>query len=145
MQTFNSMIYRLLFVVFCFISFAQLKAQSQKKLYQSFAVQTATTVALELGDFPVEVRETEGPSIFIEGELSVTEIDEQLLSFLVQKGRYKLQANYNTSCQEIKLAWAKELSTLMKAGEVCEEQIKFVLYLPKGLKINDSQTISASR
>ena len=145
MQALNFMIYRLLFVVFCFISFAQLKAQSQKKLYQSFAVQAATTVAIDLGNFPVEVRETEGPSIFIEGELSVTEIDEQLLSFLVQKGRYKLTADYNAACQEIKLAWAKELSTLMKAGEVCEEQIKFVVYLPKGLKINDSQTISASR
>lgn len=108
--------------------------QISKKTFQTVITDNAETVRLDIKDAKVELKETKGSRLLIETSIRLSVPNEALLSFVIANGRYKLTQTLDPSNRVLTLASKKDKNVILVKGEICDEAVTYVIYVPKNIR-----------
>ena len=130
------LIYTLLFSIgfYCGLS-----AQVTTTLHQTILASGADEVSFALeGD--IEIRETKGSRIIVETVISLESDNAALLDYLANSGRYDILQSVSEAESMITLTSKERTNVIIIKGKECNEEIKYVVYLPEGIKNTENLT-----
>jgi len=131
--------------LFCTLFFALLagvcEAQITKTIHQTFTLDDATNVDINVVGKNVEIRETKGSRVMVEITIQISEPNERLLDFIINSGRYNLDRTMDVSQGRLKIASKRTNNVIMVKGKECYEQLSYIFYVPAAVKyVNNSTT-----
>jgi len=129
----------------CTLFFALLaissKAQMTKTIHQTFTLEDATSVDINVVGKNVEIRETKGSRVMVEITIQLSEPNERLLDFIINSGRYNLDRTIDAAQGRLKIASKRTNNVIMVKGKECYEQLSYIFYVPAAVKyVNNSTT-----
>jgi len=122
---------------FCFWCFIMLNfpfilfAQVSTTLNQSFKIDMAESVSIQVNSPNLKVKYIQGSRILVETKISLSIDNSILLDLIVQKGRYDLIKKLDMNTKSIKLIPKNNHSLIVIKGKELEEQISYTIYIPK--------------
>jgi hypothetical protein len=127
--------YPLLFISLLFLMTGKpLNAQVTTLLHQAFSTDGASTIRINIDEDNIKIKETKGSRVIIETRISISLPNKNLLDFIAGNGRYDLIKSYDTSTKEIVLSSKDHKNVLIVKGEVCEEMLDYIIYIPPTLR-----------
>lgn len=129
-----------MFCVFLFMTFG-LSAQASKTLHQTFTVDGAEKVNINVVGSKVEMKETKGSRILVETTVLLSVSNVRLLDFVANSGRYDLDKTTDPATNELTISSKKSNNVIMVKGKECQEQISYVFYIPTSVKFANNSTI----
>lgn len=130
----------LLAALFCFCQFGYAQ-QSSKTIHQTFTMDGAEKIVVNVVGSNVEMRETKGSRILCEITVKLTVANDKLLDFVCNSGRYDLEKTLDAATGELTLASKKSNNVIMVKGEECREELHYVFYIPATVKFANNSTI----
>lgn len=116
-------------------------AQVSKTIHQTFTVDGAQIVNINVVGSKVEMRETKGTRVLVETTVRLSVPNDRLLDFVVTSGRYDLIKTFIESSGEVVLESKKDNNVIMVKGEECHEEISYIFYIPTAIKFANNSTI----
>lgn len=113
-------------------------AQNQKYIHQTFAMDTATTLQLDLhGEFTIET--WIGDAIMIETKASLYDASEGIFAFLIKEGRYEVEAKLegNTLLLVSKDKIRRPVGTTKGTSR---EEVQVKVFIPEKMKSAGTNT-----
>jgi len=126
--------------VLFFLAFAitGIYAQNQRIIHQTFQLDTATTLQLDLfGTFTIEP--WVGDAIMIETQISVLNASEGALNHYIKEGRYEIEPKLEGTTLLL-TSKTKKRPQLKKADGTSAEQVVVKVFMPDGLQAADANT-----
>lgn len=120
--------------IFCALITCLCFGQVSKKTFQTVIAENTETLRLDIKDATVELKETKGSRLLIETSIKLSVPNEALLNFVISNGRYKLTQTIDASNRELILGSKKDKNVILVKGEICAEEVTYVIYVPKGIR-----------
>lgn len=131
------------FILLLFLFFvAQSQGQASKIIHQTFTLDGAEKININVVGARVEIKETRGSRILIETHISISMPNERLLDYVANGGRYDLIKELDVSKNELIISSKKTNNVLVIRGEECYEEVSYVFYLPIAVRYANNSTIS---
>ena len=106
-----------------------LRAQMERTVYQSFEIDSAQTVTLNLvGDF--ELKKWAGNSILTETNVQIWNASPKILDFFIEKGRYEFTGDKQPAAFSLASKNKERQPIKTKMGD-CLEIVKVVVFVPE--------------
>jgi hypothetical protein len=116
-------------------------SQTTKTIHQTFTLDDANNVDINVVGKNIEIRETKGSRVLVEITIQISEPNERLLDFLINSGRYNLDKNLDLTQGKLKIASKRTNNVVMVKGKECYEQLSYIFYVPVAIKyVNNSTT-----
>lgn len=115
--------------------------QSSKTIHQTFQVDNAQKININVVGTKVEMRETKGSRVMVEVSVKLSVPNDRLLDFVINNGRYDLNRELNSASGELTISSKKTNNVLIVQGKECYEEISYVFYLPPAIKYANNSTI----
>ncbi len=131
-------------LIFCCIS-GMACGQVSKTLHQTFTLDNAEKVNINVVGKNIELKETKGSRILVETKVTISLQNPRLLDFIANSGRYNLIKTINSGTKELTLASKKSNDVIIVKGEECQEVLEYLIYLPKSVKFANNSTIVQNR
>ncbi len=133
------------FYLFCTLLFALWaatgRAQMTKTIHQTFTLDDATNVDINVVGKNIEIRPTKGSRVMVEITVQISDPSERLLDFIINSGRYNLEKTLDVAQGRLKIASKRSNNVIMVKGKECYEQLSYVFYVPAAIKyVNNSTT-----
>lgn len=113
-------------------------AQNQRYIHQTFELDTATTLVLDLyGEF--EVEKWVGSSIMIETRASLYDASEAIFEHFIEEGRYEIEATLEVGTLTLSSKDKVRSPIKTSAGERREE-VHVRIFIPEDLKESGTHT-----
>jgi len=122
-----------------------LSAQASKTVHQTFQLDGAQKVNINVVGTKVDIRETKGSRVLIEMSIRLSVPNERLLDYVINNGRYDLLHELNLTTGELTITSPRTNNVLLVKGQECYEEITYVVYLPTTVKFANNSTIENSR
>lgn len=122
-------------------STSSLQAQVSKTIHQTFTIDGAQIVNINVVGSNIEMRETKGSRVLVETTVLLSLPNEQLLNFVVSQGRYDLVKSFNEGTGEFNLESPKNNNVIIVKGEECKEELSYIFYIPTAVKFANNSTI----
>ncbi len=135
----------LLCLFFFFACSAFLAAQASKTVHQTFMLDGAQKVNINVVGTKVEIRETKGSRVLVEMSIKLSVPNERLLDYVINNGRYDLLHELNNATGELTITSPRTNNVLLVKGQECYEDLTYVIYLPAAVKFANNSTIENSR
>ena len=88
-------------------------------------------LALELPSQNYTIKHTKGSRILVETNISLDDVNEHLLKYLIGTGRYRLQLKKDLTAQTISLSPNSHLkNVLVVKGKEIQETLHYTIYVP---------------
>jgi hypothetical protein len=125
---------------FVFLAFAA-KGQMTKTIHQTFTLDDAKSVDINVVGKNIEIRETKGSRVMVEITIQISDPNERLLDFIINSGRYNLDKTIDVAQGRLKIASKRTNNVIMVKGKECYEQLSYIFYVPAAVKyVNNSTT-----
>jgi len=113
------------------IAFAAM-AQNQKYIHQTFELDTATSLVLDIhGDFVVE--EWVGSSIMVETRASLYDASSDIFEHFLEAGRYEIESKLENGA--LMLSSKDKVRAPIKTSKgVCREEVQVRIFIPEDLE-----------
>lgn len=118
-------------------------AQSAKTLHQTFQTDNAQKININVVGSKVEMRETKGSRILVEMTIILSVPNERLLDFVINKGRYDLSKELDSTTGELTISSQRTNNVLIVQGKECYEEINYIFYIPPSIKYANNSTIES--
>ncbi|WMX14077.1 MULTISPECIES: hypothetical protein [unclassified Aureispira] len=114
-----------------------LSAQVSTSLNQSFTIDAAQSISIQVNSPNLNIKYIQGSRILVETRVSLAIDNTALLEFIAQKGRYDLikEIDPNTKC--LKLTPRKNENLLVVKGEQLQENVSYTIYIPQHMAYID--------
>ena len=122
-------------VLFCFP--IMLSAQVSTSLNQSFNIDAAQFISIQVNSPNLKIKYTQGTRILVETRVSLSVDNSTLLDFITQQGRYDLikKVDPNTKC--LKLVLKNKQDLILIKGKELQENISYTIYIPREMAFLD--------
>ncbi|MBL4649492.1 MAG: hypothetical protein JKY03_07140 [Aureispira sp.] len=114
-----------------------LSAQVSTYLNQSFNIEAAQFISIQVNSTNLKIKYTQGTRILVETKVSLSIDNLTLLHFITQKGRYDLikKLDANTKC--LKLVPKNKQNLILIKGKELQENISYTIYIPQKMAFVD--------
>jgi len=125
-----------LFILAC-VAFAG-TAQNQKYIHQTFELDTATSLVLDLrGDFVVE--KWVGSSIMVETRARLYDASADIFEHFLEAGRYEIESTLKNGALTLS-SKDKVRAPIKTTKGVCREEVQVRIFIPEDLEQSSSNT-----
>lgn len=114
-----------------------LSAQVSTSLNQSFDIDIAQSISLEVNSPNLKVKYTQGTRILVETRVSLSIDNSTLLHFIAQKGRYDLTKELDLTTKCLKLVPKNKQDLILVKGKELQEDISYTIYIPREMALVD--------
>ena len=114
-----------------------LPAQVSTFLNQSFKVDAAHSISIQINSPNLKVKYIQGTRILVETKVSLSIDNSALLHFITQKGRYDLIKELDTNTKCIKLVPKNKQNLILIKGEELQENVSYTIYIPQTMAFID--------
>jgi len=128
-------------LMFCWLNADIGYAQVSKTLHQTFTLDGAEKINVNVVGKKVELKETKGTRILVETKVTISLPNPRLLDFVTNSGRYDLIKKMNASTRELSLESKKSNDVIVIKGEECKEVLEYKIYLPETVKFANNSTL----
>ena len=128
-------------VLFCWLCMGTTFSQVTKTLHQTFSIDAAEKVNLNVVAKKIELKETKGSRILIETKITISLPNERLLDFISNSGRYDLIKTVDGATRELSIASKKSTDVIVVKGEECHEILEYTIYMPQAIKFANNSTL----
>jgi len=128
-------------VLFCWLCMGTTFSQVTKTLHQTFSIDAAEKVNLNVVAKKIELKETKGSRILIETKITISLPNERLLDFISNSGRYDLIKTMDAATREISIDSKKSNDVIIVKGEECHEILEYTIYMPEAIKFANNSTL----
>jgi hypothetical protein len=115
--------------------------QVTKTLHQTFTLDAAEKVSINVVAKKVEMKETKGSRILVETKVTISLPNDRLLDFVCNSGRYDLIKIADASTRELTISSKKTNDILIIKGEECVEVLEYTIYMPISVKFTNNSTL----
>jgi hypothetical protein len=123
------------------LCFGLLCAQSTKTIHQTFPVDNASKIVLNVVGTEIDVRETKGSRVLVETTVRLSISNDRLLDYVVNSNRYDLIKTIDPLTKELVLSSPKGNNMIIVKGKEVMEEVSYVFYLPTALRYANISTI----
>lgn len=116
-------------------------AQVSKTIHQTFTLEEAEKVNINVIGTDVEMKETKGSRILVETHIKISVPNEALLNYIVNNGRYDLMKEVDNTNGEITLKSKKTRDVLIIQGKEVNEELSYTIYMPTSIKYANNSTL----
>jgi uncharacterized ubiquitin-like protein YukD len=109
-------------------------AQVSKTIHQTFTLDNAEKITLDLDSKDINYKETKGTRILVETKITLSLPNQSLLDFVVNNGRYNLIKSVDATSREISLSSQKNKNVIVVRGKECVEDVVHTIYVPSSIK-----------
>ena len=109
-------------------------AQVSKTIHQTFTLDDAEKINVNLETKEINYKETKGTRILVETKITLSLPNQSLLDFVVNNGRYNLIKSVDVISREISLSSKKNKNVIILKGQECKEIIVHTIYVPSSVK-----------
>ena len=128
-------------LLFCWVCMGTGFCQVTKTLHQTFTLDAAEKVNVNVVARRVEMKETKGSRILVETKVTISLPNDRLLDFVCNSGRYDLIKTIDASTRELTISSKKTNDILIIKGEECVEILEYVIYMPTSVKLANNSTL----
>ena len=129
------MVFRAFAVTLYFVfSTPAIYAQVSKTIHQTFTLDNADKITLNLDSKVINYKETKGTRILVETKITLSLPNQSILDFVVNNGRYKLTKSVDATSREISLSSQKNKNVIVVKGQECREDVVHTIYVPSSVK-----------
>lgn len=121
----------------CGMSFGQVS----KTLHQTFFLDGAEKVNINVVAKDIRMEETKGTRILVETKVTISLPNARLLDFVCNSRRYDLVATVDATTKELTISSKKSNDVIIVKGEECIETLEYVIYMPANVKFSNNSTI----
>jgi len=126
-------------LLYVFWSFSTLLfAQSGTTFHQVFNTDNNTQKVLlniKIPEENIEIRRTAGSRIMVETSVKISMVNDNLLNYLGNSGRYDLSSAYNEAESTITLSEPKDNNVIIVKGQECVETITYTITIPESIPV----------
>ncbi|BDS13468.1 hypothetical protein [Aureispira anguillae] len=126
-KLFFTSLFCLFITCFCF-------GQIKKKAYETIVTDNVEVVRVNIQGASVVFKETKGTRILVETSIKLSVPNPALLSFVIERGRYKLMQTRESSTRELILESKKNKNAILVKGELCAEEVAYTIYIPTHIR-----------
>lgn len=130
-----------IFLFFCLVFSHAASAQVTKTLHQTFTLDGAEKINVNVVGKTVEIKETKGTRILVETKVTISLPNPRLLDFVANSGRYDLVKTLDAGTRELTLGSKKSNDVIVVKGEECKETLEYKIYLPSTVKFANNSTL----
>ncbi len=112
-----------------------------KTIHQTFTLDGAEKININVVGSKVEIRETKGSRILCETTVKLAVSNEKLLDFVANSGRYDLDKVIDNATNELTIASKKSNNVIVVKGEEIREELSYIFYIPTTIKFVNNSTI----
>lgn len=131
-STFNTKLF--LTSLFCLFVTCLCFGQIKKKAYETIVTDNVEVVRVNIQGASVIFKETKGTRILVETSIKLSVPNPALLSFVIERGRYKLMQTRESSTRELILEAKKNKNAILVKGELCAEEVAYTIYIPTHIR-----------
>ncbi len=134
--------WKLILTILCFFLLSgAMSAQVSKTLHQTFTLDGAQKVNVNVVGKKIEIKETKGSRILIEVKVTISLPNANLLNYIANDGRYDLIKTLNAGTKELSIGSKKSNDVIIIKGEECLESLEYIIYLPESVKFANNSTL----
>lgn len=109
-------------------------AQLSKQTTQTIPIKGAQLIRVAIPNAEVYFKETKGYRLIVEANIELSVPNETLLNFVINNGRYQVEWTINPNNKELLITAQRDRDLLVVRGEICQEKVVYVIYVPKKLR-----------
>lgn len=128
-------------LLFCWVLMGTGYSQVSKTLHQTFTLDAAEKVNINVVAKKIEMKETKGSRILVETKVNISLPNDRLLDFICNSGRYDLIKTVDASTRELTISSKKTNDIIVVRGEECLETLEYVIYMPASVKFANNSTL----
>lgn len=128
-------------LLFCWVCMGTIWGQVSKTLHQTFTLDAAEKVNVNVVGRRVEMKETKGSRILVETKVIISLPNDRLLDFVCNSGRYDLIKTTDATTRELTISSKKTNDILIIKGEECVEILEYTIYMPISVKFANNSTL----
>lgn len=128
-------------LLLCWVLMGVSFAQVSKTIHQTFTLDAAEQVNINVVGKKVEMKETKGSRILVETKITISLPNDRLLDFVCNSGRYDLIKTLNASTRELTISSKKSNDVIMIKGEECQEVLEYTIYIPTSVRYANNSTL----
>ncbi|MBL4649827.1 MAG: hypothetical protein JKY03_08850 [Aureispira sp.] len=128
-------------LLFCWVCMGTSFGQVTKTLHQTFTLDAAEKVNINVVAKGVIMKETKGTRILVETKVTISLPNARLLDFVCNSGRYDLIKTIDASTRELTISSKKTNDILIIKGEECVEVLEYIIYMPISVKFANNSTL----
>lgn len=128
-------------LLFCWVCMGTSFGQVSKTLHQTFTLDAAEKVNINVVAKKVEMKETKGSRVLVETKVTISLPNARLLDFVCNSGRYDLVKIVDASTRELTISSKKTNDVLIIKGEECVEVLEYIIYMPTSVKFANNSTL----
>ncbi|MCP4439321.1 MAG: hypothetical protein GY810_10315 [Aureispira sp.] len=115
--------------------------QVSKTIHQTFTLDEAEKVNVNVVGTKVEMKETKGSRVLVETHIKISVPNEALLNYIVNSGRYDLLKEVDKTNGELTLKSKKTRDALIIKGKEVSEELSYTIYMPTSIKVANNSTL----
>lgn len=116
-------------------------AQASKIVHQTFTLDKAEKVNINVVAKKINIKETRGSRILVETKVTISVSNPRLLDFICNSGRYELIKKVDNSLRELSLGTKKTNDVIIIKGKECYEELELTVYIPKSVQVINNSTL----
>lgn len=128
-------------LLFCWLGCGMSFGQVSKTLHQTFFLDGAEKVNINVVAKDIRMEETKGTRILVETKVTISLPNARLLDFVCNSRRYDLVATVDATTKELTIASKKSNDVIIVKGEECLETLEYIIYMPANVKFSNNSTI----
>lgn len=128
-------------LLFCWVCMGTSFSQVSKTLHQTFTLDNAEKVNVNVVAKKIEMKETKGTRILVETKITLSLPNERLLDFVSNSGRYDLTKTMDAGTRELTITSKKSNDVIVVKGEECHEILEYTIYMPASVKFANNSTL----
>jgi len=108
--------------------------QLSQQITQTIPFSGAQLLRVAIPNAEVYFKEAKGDRLIVETNIELSVPNETLLNFVINNGRYQLKWELDPKTKELWITTQRDRDLLVVRGEVCQERIFYVIYVPQKLR-----------
>lgn len=128
-------------LLFCWVGMGTSFCQVSKTLHQTFTLDAAEKVNVNVVAKKIEMKETKGSRILVETKVTISLPNDRLLDFVCNSGRYDLTKTMDATTRELTISSKKTNDVIVVKGEECVEVLEYTIYMPASVKFANNSTL----
>ena len=128
-------------LMLCWVCISAGFSQASKTLHQTFTLDAAEKININVVAKKIEMKETKGSRILIETKVKISLPNDRLLDFICNNGRYDLIKTLDPASRELTISSKKTNDIIIIKGEECSEELEYTIYIPTSVKYANNSTL----
>jgi len=124
------------------LTFNNSYAQANVKFNQTFSSINTSHIKLDIEKKDLTLKTTKGSRIVVEMLIKISSPNTNLLEFITESGRYRLEKLFDAETKTLTLKNKKHKNIITIKGKEVTEQISYVIYLPETMQLVTDTTSS---